>query len=588
MDEKEELNSTEELNNGEQVTVDEPTEENKRKSNSAAKIIAAILGGIVCIALAALVMISLLSPKHRFFSLVSSAFSDASKEINNFEKSTFGQMLMLDTGSKLAANVKISGKIETDDEDVKEWLGNLESFELNAKENLDISNDYSDTVADFTLNGEKFLSGTLIQNKNIISAKLDDITDGYITVDDNALAELWEKIGYDGPTSLTSQTDMLKELNFSKSDIKDLKNALEAFASGFSTAFSDEDFAYGTGTVSYDEGNIECKSMDFIVDAKKLNDGLISGLEKVSSKEKYIDAIYKLTSALDKVNGYQPLTREEFGTNFETMLQEISNLEFTGEEQGFIIRIYYKGNDILKTEMLSEDYNTKILEFTIINSKNSGYYRLCDGSIVYEDKSTTIDKITTHTVNVDYINYETGEIEEGYGSEIVIKIDNTKKNEQNINLKEKVRLLSYDDMTEDFDIMSIEPTVIRDYTLKGKIDGNNNNIEITMLDNNETLTNTFSINATIEEKANFDCITVNENENFNVTDKTDDELIAKKDKIIDNWKNTAGKDSSKVQQFNMAISMYLSMIMPVEYYDEGDYEDLDLNSVDLEGIEGVE
>ena len=567
-----------------EVNTDEVALE-KVKENKLLPIISTVLVGIVLIASMVLLVFSIFSPKNAFFRLVNNSLSGISKNVSGFSDSTFGKLLAIDINSKLNIDAKIKGNVETDDLEIKEWFNGLESFELNVIENVDFSNDYTDTNAKFILNGEDFLDGVLVKNKDIISLKLADITDGYITVDNNNLESLWEKLNYNGPTSLDTSTDLLKELNFSKKDINNLKTALEKFGAGFLTAFDDEDFSYGEGVVTYDEGTIECKSMDFIVNAIDLNNGIISGLEEVISKEKYVDSIYKVISTIDKVSGYEPFTREEFGKNLNDMLEQIRSLEFTEDDAGFIIRIYYKGNDILKVELRSEDYNMVIFEFTCVSNKDSGYYKFFDGTIIYEDKVTTIDNVTNHLLTVDYIDYETGEVLEGYGSEISINIDSTNKNSQIISLKEKVRLLSYDTDLSTLDIMSIEPTVVRDYTLKGSIDKDDNLVELTMIDGDGTYTSTFTVDATIKENAEFEYLNISEDENFDVSKKTDDEINSKKDKVISNWNSKFGTDNSKLNQFEMAISMYLSMFIPMDYYsgDDATLEELDLDEFQIVG-----
>ena len=231
-----------------EVNTDEVALE-KVKENKLLPIISTVLVGIVLIASMVLLVFSIFSPKNAFFRLVNNSLSGISKNVSGFSDSTFGKLLAIDINSKLNIDAKIKGNIETDDLEIKEWFNGLESFELNVIENVDFSNDYTDTNAKFILNGEDFLDGVLVKNKDIISLKLADITDGYITVDNNNLESLWEKLNYNGPTSLDTSTDLLKELNFSKKDINNLKTALEKFGAGFLTAFDDEDFSYGEGVV---------------------------------------------------------------------------------------------------------------------------------------------------------------------------------------------------------------------------------------------------------------------------------------------------------------------------------------------------
>ncbi len=564
-----EENKNEELNgeiseNPEVNTTNEIIEE--KKSNKVIPIVVMVLAGLVIVAIAILIVISLISPKNTFFRLANNSFSAISKEISKAESSIWGKLLTVDTSSKLEIDANIKGKVETEDSEIKEWFKGLENFELVAKENTDVNNEYANANAEFSINGEKFMGGSMVKNKNMISLKMDDVTDGYITVDNNNLSALWEKIGYNGPSSLDNSADLLQELNFTKKDISDLKGALNKFVTGFAKAFDEEDFSKGTGTVEFDEGNIECKTTDFIVNAVDFNDGLVRGLEAVISKEKYIDAIYKFTGLLDKLAGYEPLSREEFGTNFERMLENIRSLEFTEEDSGFIIRLYHKGNNVVKMEVLSSDYNTKMLSVTTVNNGDSAYYKLISGISVYEDKVTTIDKVTTHAISIDFIDYETGEILEGYGSEINVTIDDTAKNEEIIKLNEKVRLWSYDVNLDETDIMAIEPTVVKDYTLRGSIFGNENNYDITLIDSDGTYSSTFSVVATIKENAKFEPIVISEEENFDTTKKSDEEIIAKKDSVVSNWNSGIGSDSNRVGQFTTAVATYLSAFIPMDYY----------------------
>lgn len=573
--------SNEELN-GEKQVLNSDTE-GEKSVNKFFPILATVLVGVVAVAIVLLIVISLISPKNTFFRLVNNSFSDISKGIDGIKNNAWGNLLSIDATSKLDIDTVMKATIKTDDAEIKEYFQGLESFELKANEKADFSNDYTNTNASFILNGENFWVGNLIKNKNIVSLKVDNVTDGYVTVDNNNLSEFWEKIGYtNGPMSIDNSLDVLKNINFSKKDISDLKDAIEKFGSGFSKAFDDDDFSYSKGYVESDEATIECKTMDFHVDPIDFNSGLVNGLEEISSKPKYIDVLYKIISTLDKVSGYEPLTREEFGTNFEEMVQQIRSLEFSEQDEGFILRIFYKGNDILKVEMLSEDYNTKIISFTAINNGDSAYYKYSEGISVYEDSVTTIDNITTHSLKIDYIDYETGEILEGYGSEITIKIDNTNKDESNINFIEKVRLVSYDENFENLDIMSINPTVVRDYTFKCKVTGDENKVDVIMIDGDDLYSSTFEVNSVITESVNFENTTVNDNENFDTTKKTDAELVAKKDKIIQNWNSNIANDKNKVRQFETAMAMYLSMFIPANYsYDDGAYEDI-TNLQDLE------
>ncbi len=529
-------------------------EENKKEKKSLMPILSIILIGLVIIAVAVLAILASTSPKNSFFRLVNSSLSGVSKNVSKIDKSVWGKIYKIDTSSKLSLDADLLGEIETDNELIREWMGGFESFKLTAHEDIDIANDYGNTTDKITLNDEEFLSGKLLKNKNLVSINIDNVTDGFITVDNDNLDDLWDKLGYNGPNSLDNFSKLLKDISFSKNDINDIGTLFSKFATGFSKAFDDEDFAFGKGTVEYDEGTIDCKTMDMIINATDFNQAIINGLEEISKKEEDLDTLYKVISTISILSGYEPKDREEFGIGFEEMLQQIRDIDTSTDTTGFILRLYYKGNKILKADMLSQDYNTKVLSFTVINNRDSAYYKLSSGMTVYEDKVTTIDKVTTHNISINYLDYETNEIMEGYGSELVIKIDDTSKNEGVISIIEKVKMAS----NLDEDVKDVEPTVVKDYNIKFSVSGNDNNLEVVLKDGDTSYTSTFTVKALIKEKAQFDNIELKEDETFDVTKKSDEEIMAKKDKIVENWQNNIANNKTNLGRFQIANALYLN------------------------------
>ncbi len=529
-------------------------EENKKEKKSLMPILSIILIGLVIIAVAVLAILASTSPKNSFFRLVNSSLSGVSKNVSKIDKSVWGKIYKIDTSSKLSLDADLLGEIETDNELIREWMGGFESFKLTAHEDIDIANDYGNTTDKITLNDEEFLSGKLLKNKNLVSINIDNVTDGFITVDNDNLDDLWDKLGYNGPNSLDNFSKLLKDISFSKNDINDIGTLFSKFATGFSKAFDDEDFAFGKGTVEYDEGTIDCKTMDMIINATDFNQAIINGLEEISKKEEDLDTLYKVISTISILSGYEPKDREEFGIGFEEMLQQVRDIYTSNDTTGFIIRLYYKGNKILKVDMLSQDYNTKVLSFTVINNRDSAYYKLSSGMTVYEDKVTTIDKVTTHNISINYLDYETNEIMEGYGSELVIKIDDTNKNEGVISIVEKVKMAS----NLDEDVKDVEPTVVKDYNIKFSVSGNDNNLEVVLKDGDTSYTSTFTVKALIKEKAQFDNIELKEDETFDVTKKSDEEIMAKKDKIVENWQNNIANNKTNLGRFQIANALYLN------------------------------
>jgi len=565
-----------------------------KKKNKIVPIVSGIIAGVIALIISGIlvymIVVDLLSPKSTYIRLVNNTLSDVTNSISNFNKGPFGKLLSIDTDSKLKADINVKGNLKTDNPDIKDWYFNLENYEFNYKENIDVKNEYTDATAEFILDNEKYLEAILVQNKNIISTKVDEITDGYIVLDNNKLPELWEKIGYDGPESLTSHADMLKNFKPVTKDIKEIKNVAKDFFLGFLSAFDDGDFSYGEGSVDYDEGSIECKTMDFIINAKDYNNGIISGAEKIRNKTKNIDSLYNFISTLSKVYDVEPYSKEEFIKQYDLMLNEMRSLEVPEDAMGYILRIYYNGRKIIKVELRLDDYNTKLIEFTFVNGKDSGYYKYSDQGIVYEDNMTVIDDVTTHNVTVNYIDGETGELLKEYESEMIITIDNSVKKQQSINYKDKVRLVDYTKELSKEELMTIEPTVVSDITLKCSVDGDINNLEFISIEGDNEYTNTLAAKVTITENAKFEYANIPENEKFDASTASNDEINAKLDKIVQNWNSSKGVDQSKVEKFSAAVNGYLSLFLPTLNFaaDDDYYGDIDWDSIDLEGLENIE
>ena len=526
----------------------------KKKGNKILPLIAVILAGIVVVTVSVLAILTFTSPKNTFFRLVNGSFSGMSKIMSKVDESVWGDIYKINTSSKLTLDADITGTIESENDLVNEWVNNFKNFELTAHEDIDFNSNYRNTIAKFVLNGEDFMSGKLVQNENLISINIDNVTEGFVTVDNENLEKLWDKIGYEGPDMLNDSSSILKNFKYSKGDILDLKGLFSKFAIGFSKAFDDEDFAYGKGTVEYDEGTIDCKTMDMIVNNMDLNNGVISALEEVNGDTRYKNVLYKLVCTINILSAYKPRTKEEFDIALDDLIEQIKGLEVsTSEESGFIIRLYYKGKDIVKVDMLSRDYNTKLLSFTAITNENSSYYKLTQDIVVYEDKVTTIDKVTTHNISINYIDYETNEIVKGFGSEIVIKIDNTNDDEGTVTLIEKVEMAS--NLEESLDS---EPVVVKDYTIKFDSSGNDKKLDITLKDGDTSYSSIFVLKAAIKEMAQFEKVSLKAEEVFDTTKKSDEELIAKKDKIVENWNNNIANDETRTSQFQVARTLYLN------------------------------
>lgn len=530
-----------ELNENE-ILKDENVESTKKVRNL--KPLFGIIGGVIVLVLIVVLVLIFTSPKFTYFSLVGNTFDSFSENIEEFGDSVFGRILNVDMSKKLAIDTEVNADVETSDAEILTWLNGFDSIKLIAHENADLTNNYFDSNIKVVLNGEEFIFADLLRKNNIFSVNVDGITDGYISADNNRLSELWEKIGYQGPDKFTSQIEMLKEFELSSTEVNDLKKAMIRVGKAFTNAFGDEDFSKGEGTVSYDDKEIQAKYIDFKMNSVEMNNGVILALEQLLKEDKAIDVFLKLSNAYDSMYaqlGYEiiPFTREEFVEALNYILTEVRALEFSAED-GMVIRLYYENNDVVKAEIFNMNYTGSVLKLVAIDDGIEKYYEYTNEVQSFVDNVYVTEKgVHTHTIDINYIDYETGKFLEEYGETFVLTIDNSEDDVC------KVIATSNDDVIT--------------YSLVGSISDNKKNVSFDMIGKDEISSNNVSIKVDIMEDAEFPEKVVEGS--FNASVASDEELNAKKDTVIKNWNDFSTKNEDKIVQLYTAISIYMGAMM---------------------------
>ena len=199
----------------------------------------------------------------------------------------------------------------------------------------------------------------------------------------------------------------------------------------------------------------------------------------------------------------------------------------------------------LDTIKLSEILRLTIDENGMINKESlvkevRKYYEYNNRLISYVDNVYMAEKdIWTHTININYINYETGEFLEEYGDIIVLTLNSSQKDNCKIV------------MTSDSGNF--------EHVLEGIIEENKKKVNYSMLASDETSTNNISIKVDITENADF--IRKNVENGFDTSIATDEELNAKKEAVLKNWNDFSNKNESKIKQLYTAISIYLGTMV---------------------------
>lgn len=539
-----------ELNENEILENENPEELSPKKSKKL-KVILGVLGVGIAIGLVIFILLMLTSPKYRYFSLVGSNFSSLADRIDDIKDSVFGRILSIDYEDKLTIDTEVNAVVTTTDTEIKSWLNGFENVKLVAKENTDLNNNYFDSNIKVILNGEEFILAELLRKNDMFSINIDEITDGYISADNNKLGELWEKIGYAGPDKFSSQLELIKDFGFSDNEINELKNAMFRIGKAFTNAFGNEDFITGEGVVKYNGKEIKANFIDFKMNSYEMNNGVIFALEQLLKEDKVIDVLLKLSNAYDNMYaqmGYEikPFTRDEFVEALTDILEEVKVLEFS-ETDGMIIRLYYEGRDVIEVEILDINNSDSVLKFIAIDNGREKYYEYTNEMQSFIDNVYMAEKdIWTHTIDINYINYETGEFLDEYGETIVVKVDNSKKDSCSI-------------------VATSEDGVLT-YRLNGNIEGDKKEVTFSMKGEDDISSNDISIKMSLLENSEFNEKILEES--FNATNVSDEELNAKKDTVIKNWNNFSKKNENKIIQLYTAISIYTGAMMGSSDYDD--------------------
>lgn len=515
-------------------------EEQQPKKSNKLKIILGVLGGAVVIGLIIVLVCVFSTLKYKYFSLVGNEFSTLTGYIEDVEKSVFGRILNTNLENKLAINTEVDASVETEDKEILAWLNGFENIKLQAYENSDVKNNYFDSNIKVILNGEEFILADLLRKNDNFFVDVDNITDGYIAFDNTKLPELWEKIGYDGPDKFSSQVEFIENFKFSNSEKTALGRAMLRVGKAFTKAFGKEDFSKGEDKITYNNKSIDAKYIDFKMNSTEMNNGIIFALEQLLKEDQALDVLLKISNAYDNAciqAGYdvKPFTREEFIEAITYIYDEVKKLNFS-EEDGMIIRLYYEGNNIVKAEIYNMNYTSSVLKLVMIDDGREKYYEYSNGLMSYVDNVYMAEKdIWTHTIDVNYINYETGEFLDEYKDTIVLTLNGAKDDE--------LKLI----MTSDNGNF--------EYILDGIIDGNKKTITYSMLASDDASSNKLNVSLTITDKAEFEEKSVESS--FDTASATSDEINAKKDLVVKNWNDFSTKNVNKMTQLYTAMSIYM-------------------------------
>ncbi|MBP3284590.1 MAG: hypothetical protein J6M02_03735 [Clostridia bacterium] len=351
----------------------------------------------------------LLSNKSLYFMIEK---HNAEKLLENFaelEKIDFVKFLGSETPLKLEMNIEIDSSAE---EFIKRDIQILD--EVNEKagyERAEIK----------VYNDDKYIA-TLeaIEDGTVLSLRLPELYEKYITVDLGKLTELCEKFGMpeDELKELEKSYKMQEELKalmaLSEEQEEDLTNCVIKCGMKLNNLLKEEYFVRDNqAVVSYDDKIIPCTSLSMEIPQRDM----IQIVKALWTEIKNDERVMKIFE--EKLNGFYEIYKEELDE--ETQLPTIT--EICEAIDGLFTRLEemygpaYDNGRIVSKIYFGEDYNIIKREFGIKNESADystmmslttleDYYALEGDTFALKDRIVVNGKVTTHNFTYGYLTYD--------------------------------------------------------------------------------------------------------------------------------------------------------------------------------------
>lgn len=204
-----------------------------------------------------------------------------------------------------------------------------------------------------------------IKKDNTYGVKFSDLFKQYITVENNNLKELFEKLGYSEedtqniPDSIEIKN--IQDLKFSKDELEKLK---DKYLNLVKEKISKDKFSKKNNqTITINDKNVLANVYIITLTKEQLNNIYLDILQSLKEDETILKKIEQIQNAISINNNLNSDLKEKFVTNIEEIIENINRTNIGSEEVA--ISVYENNGDTLKTSIQSLDYEIDFENLTI-------------------------------------------------------------------------------------------------------------------------------------------------------------------------------------------------------------------------------
>ena len=348
---------------------------------------------------------------------------------------------------------EITAKIETDDASMKSLANALEKAKIKYNQKIVSSEQKMQSNIKLSYNQRDVIDLNLLQNKEQYGVKIDELYNKYVSVENNNLKSVFEKLGMD-TTNIPEKFEQIDIYELLEIDNKTLNSIKTTLYGIIKENIGQEAYSVEKNvTVKIDDSDVITNTYKLTVKQEQMNNIAVKVLETVKNDDKILELIIEKNNILkDNIINKEELTKEQLIKVIEDKISQINNK--IDENTTFDIIVYGEVDKKSKIEIIEkvEDKEVSKTELQIIRVEDN---------IKKIIMSNEEDNVTTSIL----VSYEDTK------SEIVIKAQN-KEDVIELNIKEEVKStenISIEEFNSDNSVKLNDMTETEIQQLIGKI-----------------------------------------------------------------------------------------------------------------------
>lgn len=313
---------------------------------------------------------------------------------NSFNKSELGKLIKFTDSINGTYNSEIELELEIPEMKTRKYV---------VKENGTYVDRYEDGVIEAYVEGEKVASLDVVANDNLVSIRIPELYEKYLTIDMNDLDSLVSKFIDDEdavdellktlPKGMMYNSDIVKTLKLTKSEEKIVKNASKKYAKLFQQELlKNDNFAKeNKEALTINNKKYNTNVISYTISTTQLLNGLENVWKEFKNDTIFVNLIWSKTEALYNKMREMNAIIEELPTKEQVLGAVdylISELKSEITEDTFLkVKIYHQNGKILRRDISTIAYDEEILLFsfyTLKDGKNE-YYAFIAEDVKLED-----------------------------------------------------------------------------------------------------------------------------------------------------------------------------------------------------------